>query len=356
MCLLIGRGQGARGDSSMQAHSVLEWPDCCRALVDHAPSAASGSRQGRQHSDQQAGERMGPGFSEEQQSVSEEEGDGEIEELGATLVADWDDAARQQEELRRKRRRSSSSSSSSTSSQAAAEGQDTEEKGDEQGKKTTRTTERRIQFGIHWLTPRLSASGEQIGFQLVCGLSFHRHCSKEMSNAVAKGPQNCKRLLKTWALLGHSMKGREEHMSPKLRADLLDKLYRGQLWEEEALDRCAPHSEDNDVPAPWKEPAAKDAKAAVASHEAPVLLLGERDPSVPPAVQDEMESMARRSMLPITSLQQRQRNKLSEGEYSVPGALQPALKHGFIHPNLQPPEGFAWRAQGGRWRLCAKGG
>ena len=194
-----------------------------------------------------------------------------------------------------------------------------------------------------------------MGFQLVCGLSSHRKCSKEMSVAVAKTTGDCRRVLKTWALVGHSLQNRDAHMSPRLRADLLERLYRNELLPEEELDRCAPHTEDADVPVPWKhKPVAVAQQAAAASSEKP--LLGDRDPAVSPSLQAEMESLARRSMLPITSLQQRQRNKLSEGAYGVPAALKSALAHGFLHPNLPPPEGFAWRAQGGQWRLCAKGG
>ena len=83
-------------------------------------------------------------------------------------------AATEQEERiskRRSRSSSSSSSSSSASSSSRAEAQQ-KEKEEEPAKKIARTSERRIQFGIHWLTKRMSASGEVVWAFSLCAASL----------------------------------------------------------------------------------------------------------------------------------------------------------------------------------------
>ena len=86
-------------------------------------------------------------------------------------------------------------------------------------------------------------------------------------------------------------------------------------------------------------------------------VIGERLPSVPAELHDQMEGMARRGVLPVTSTEQRGRQRGTAGSaYSVPDVLRVALTHGYIGPNLPPPQGLVWRNNGRVWKLCHRGG
>ena len=63
-------------------------------------------------------------------------------------------------------------------------------------------------------------------------------------------------------------------------------------------------------------------------------------------------------VVPRTTAKQRARNRASSGSgYAVPEGLREALHHGFIGPNLPPPRGMRWRADGGnKWSLIPLGG
>ena len=86
-------------------------------------------------------------------------------------------------------------------------------------------------------------------------------------------------------------------------------------------------------------------------------VLGERLPSVPAELHDQIEKMAWRGVLPVTSTEQRERQRGTAGSAnSVPDVLRAALTHGYIGPNLPLPRGLVWRNDGRVWKLCHRGG
>jgi hypothetical protein len=84
--------------------------------------------------------------------------------------------------------------------------------------------------------------------------------------------------------------------------------------------------------------------------------LGERG-DVPEAVHNSMEALRRRGAIPRTSLEQRQKSKMTSGSsYGVPPELVDALKWRYLHPDLPPPTGMKWICRGGKWSLAPLGG
>ena len=67
-------------------------------------------------------------------------------------------------------------------------------------------------------------------------------------------------------------------------------------------------------------------------------------PSTPPDMAGRFEIMMQEGILPRTTKEQRQRNRLTSGTtYGVPAGLTDALHAGYLHPNFPPPEGMEWR-------------
>ncbi|CAE7531912.1 unnamed protein product [Symbiodinium microadriaticum] len=86
-------------------------------------------------------------------------------------------------------------------------------------------------------------------------------------------------------------------------------------------------------------------------------LLGAANEGVPAAVHQEMQRLAEAGVLPITTPEQRARNRCSGGsEYGVPAAFADARRFSYVHPNFPPPTGYFWRCRGSEWTLCVKGG
>ena len=119
---------------------------------------------------------------------------------------------------------------------------------------------------------------------------------------------------------------------------------------EETLDALVSQSSDNYVP-PFVIP---EATAPFAPRDD---ILGRRAPGTPAELHAEMVRMANEGSIPITSLQQRQRNRGTAGSsYGIPPGLTAALAHGYISPNLPPPAGLVWGHRGGAWVLLPRGG
>eukprot|EP00971_Amphidinium_carterae_P335581 6471521-Amphidinium_carterae.1 len=240
----------------------------------------------------------------------------------------------------------SPSSTSSTSSSTSS--------GSEKGKPTKRTKARNLVYGIHHLVPRIK-EGVVIGYQLSCNCAGHKRCSKEMGQDVAGDLAATRIVLKSWSLLGHGMKSREEHMEKSLRQSLLSAMREGQLHDEKTLDKMAPSSATQAAESPFKPlPAVHSLSSSISSSSS---VLGQAAPGVPPALHEEMCRLAAEGRIPKTTLAQRKRSCRSSGcTYGVPKQLACALEHSYIHPNFPAPLGYIWRAQQGTWKLEMRGG
>ena len=230
---------------------------------------------------------------------------------------------------------------------------------------------------------------------------FHNvdsRCSKELSIRVGQGEERTRRVLKAWALLGHSLPDKAAHVADSQRNILLAAVDDGTLMPEAELDLLEVATADAIVTAPFvarshvegggevsqakhaskAEPASQVGHSgqeetqlgtgsadvgrlgcvgAVDMQQDDLQLLGRRSRQVPQQVHMEMLKLARVGGVPRTSLAQRERNKLSSAtNYGVPANLKTALAHGYIHPNLPPPQGYEWRFQAGKCKLEMKGG
>lgn len=91
--------------------------------------------------------------------------------------------------------------------------------------------------------------------------------------------------------------------------------------------------------------------------DAPADALGGPAPGVPAGIHAEMLARVEMGVLPLTSVEQRVRSRPTAGtNYRVPQVWGDALKWGYIHPNLPPPQGHLWGLGGGVWLLQRKGG
>ena len=103
---------------------------------------------------------------------------------------------------------------------------------------------------------------------------------------------------------------------------------------------------DLHFPDPFNPPAAEQPE-----------LLGTANDGVPAELHQEMQRLAQAGVIPITTPDQRARNRGSGGtEYGVPAAFADARRFSYVHPNLPPPTGYHWRCRGSEWTLCVKGG
>ena len=218
----------------------------------------------------------------------------------------------------------------------------------------TRDKTNRIEYGLHHLVPRYK-DGSIFSYQMTCSLPQHNpskqmRCTRELTVQLAGSPENARRVLKAWVLLGHSMPDRACHMDKSSRQQLLGALQDGTLFSEEELDRILAVTAESEIVAPFCE--------NVGAKPAGRKLLGAAGAGVSKDVHKEMEALAVSGGVPVTTLSQRQRNKLSSGtKYGVPvGPLQRALQFGYIHPNLPPPTGYVWKYYGGSWMLGIRGG
>eukprot|EP00971_Amphidinium_carterae_P136415 2702965-Amphidinium_carterae.1 len=254
---------------------------------------------------------------------------------------------------------------------------------------------RSIAFGQCFLTPRFKDK-LLCGFQMTCTRPEHnadRRCTKEVSFGVAGGEDNCRRLLKSWIVFGACAPSRDAHR--EVFADVSRMKNTGGYPLEADLDRQAPEHW-----APFASTTvagetqccslslfALDTSTSFLARtcstlifpaclfclfvvcrgerlvrdtprEATPSLLGAAAPGVPAEVHREMERLAAMGALPITSPDQRARQKFSKGSaYAVPQMYKQARDYKYLTPNLPPPTGLVWRCRGqNEWILCHKGG
>lgn len=261
---------------------------------------------------------------------------------------------------------SSSSDSSSSSSTARPEDGDEPESKSKAASKpkakakakvapvsSARDKTNRIEYGLHHLVPRYR-DGCIVSYHMQCGLPNHnlpgKRCSRELAVHLAGSDENARRILKAWVLLGHSVSDRDLHMDKSSRQHLHTALKEGTLLPEKDLDALAVANADSMVVAPFcaPPPSKKPLKKK---------LLGSAG-KVPRDVHERMEELCRSGGVPASTLEQRERNKLTGGStYGVPiGPLQDALHYGYISPNLAPPAGYIWKFREGNWQLVLRGG
>ena len=221
----------------------------------------------------------------------------------------------------------------------------------------TRDFTNRIEYGMHHLTPRFKRDRTIQSYQMSCHLPQHnvgdQRCSRELTVTVTGSEESTRRILKAWVLLGHGLPTREQHMDAGSRQQLLTSLKDGTLLSESELDKISAASEKSAVVAPLQPKPSGDSPPPTNAK----TLLGKRDGCVPEDAHNRMLDLAARGAIPITTLSQRQRNRLTSGtEYGVPPELKEALTYGYLHPNLAPPQGFRWGYQGGKWMLRIHGG
>ena len=198
----------------------------------------------------------------------------------------------------------------------------------------------RIAFGGHHLTPRFK-DGSVVSYQMSCRAPDHNKgsklCRRELSVQLAGGEQECRRVLKAWVLLGPSLRTREEHMDRGNKQMFIDALAQGSLLDEDALDNVATAASEA---VEMDEGVGKAGGTFAPFHDVPVptnksgqvkkRLLGAAG-GVPREIHQRMEELAASGGVPVTTLEQRRRNKLTGGtSYFVPAELQEALHNGYL--------------------------
>ena len=197
--------------------------------------------------------------------------------------------------------------------------------------------------------------GELSGYQMTCCNPQHnlqKKCTKEVSLGVAGGAPEARRMLKSWAAWGCGEASRTAHAGvwkvvvEHAKADF-------SLPSEEDLDKHQPTQWDSDLlPVPLG-----GTLSAPAGLVQGVALLGEPGPDVPGPIHAEMERLASLGVLPVTTLEQRLRNKGIPGStYGVPQFFAAARRHGYLSPNIEAPSGYRWVNRNGVCILSIKGG
>ena len=171
-------------------------------------------------------------------------------------------------------------------------------------------------------------------------------------------------------MAGYGAETREAHQANALKKELLQAMRAGKLTSEASLDLAASGASSSSsgivdspflvaTPEPQGGQASSQARKqrSKSSGSGSASILGEPAENVPAELHARMVAAVLEGKLPKTSLEQRLRNRpTARTLYSVPEDLQPALEHGYIHPNVAPPAGLVWRCAGGRWKLSVRGG
>ena len=318
----------------------------------HNAHPARGSGQDEQHSEQAA------------DHVEHEDDDCEddihdLQNLDASLLSLWDSIAEEKIDTTnevhttsagaRDTNKADSSDSSSSSSTTSSSKKSTTLKTRPSG--ITRDTTKTEEYGMHILTPRYTG-GRISGYQMRCNFPDHVKCTKELANSVTGSSQATRRVLKAWCLLANLYSDRKNHMSVK--TDLLNALHSGTLLSESALDEITMATQDAEFQAPFQHVPPQEVGARRGGQGS---LLGQRSPNVPEELHRQMEEWCAEGRIPRSTLAQRERQRIvSNTRYNIPQPLAAALRHGYISPNLPPPQGMVWVCHASSWRLRPRGG
>lgn len=197
--------------------------------------------------------------------------------------------------------------------------------------------------------------GELCGYQMTCGNPRHnlgKKCTKEVSIGVAGGAAQARQMLKSWVVWGGAEASRKDHFDAW--QVVIQHAQAGfSLPSEDDLDKHAPMHWDSDLqPVPTVGTPAPPAGVAAGA-----ALLGEPGPDVPERIHAEMERLAQLGALPVTTLEQRLRNKGTAGStYGVPQFFAAARRYGYLSPNFEAPSGYRWVNRSGAWILTIKAG
>ena len=220
---------------------------------------------------------------------------------------------------------------------------------------------RSIPFGTCFLTPRYKHK-QLSGYQMTCTQPSHnvgKKCTKETSFGVAGSEKLCRQMLKSWLVFGASVPTREKHMGDVWKNILVMRDETG-LPDEATLDAACVDSWDDYNSVKEASASSKPKAASVPPNRGATSSssLGAAGKGVPPQVHAHMQDLANRGALPITTTQQRERQRFTSGsEYGVPHFYADARRWGYIGPNLPAPEGYIWRCGGHcQWVLCVRGG
>ena len=243
---------------------------------------------------------------------------------------------------------SSDSNSSTSSSSSVVKVEETTNKVKTLG--VARDRSHSEHYGMHILTERFN-SGTLTGYQMRCMFPSHAKCTKELSNSVTGSSEGTRRVLKAWSLLSSLYNSRESHMA--VRQDLLDALRNDTLLSEPELDLFKMGDAQDEIAGPFRA----HSPAALPSEASEVGILGQRGARVPEQVHQTMEQWCLSGKIPKSTLTQRERQRaVTNTHYEIPAPLAPALRHGYISPNLPPPQGMKWVCKAGTWRLRHRGG
>eukprot|EP00971_Amphidinium_carterae_P005529 109793-Amphidinium_carterae.1 len=172
---------------------------------------------------------------------------------------------------------------------------------------------------------------------------------------------NSKTNPQAWIIAGYALPSRDAHQDPGLKKQLLEAKKKGALLSlaeietgVEAGEVVAPFVGGEDKVSDMSRVAKRPRKGATSSGN----ILGSPAPGVPQDVHTEMERRTAAGAMAATTLEQRLRYTKKTGGtgWIVPQDWTVALAHGYIHPNLSPPQGLVWRAVNNVWKLCLRGG
>ena len=182
-----------------------------------------------------------------------------------------------------------------------------------------------IPFGQHaWITPRYEL-GAVVAHQMSRRLCGHERCAKELRRNVVGGEVECLRMLKTWALWGLTCAAKDAHTS--VWATVVADAQAGLLLPMEELDA---QSHVLDLPslhaeADLQPPRRHAGEVADPARQDGTPLLGKKDKDTPQHIHDQMEALAARGNIPITTPAQRARCMTSTSIMGVPTILEGGL-------------------------------
>ena len=214
--------------------------------------------------------------------------------------------------------------------------------------------------GLGRITPKMQLlSSIPHSFQATCLNAGHGTCNKTFSVAKCGGSADmCNRLLKLWLLLGRSTEGPGNHKHKEAWDRIVVDAYEKDTVPSNAdLDAMAATGSDLSaeapVPARTRLTGKRPEKIETEKHDAAPGL--DSGPSTPPDVRARMQERMDRGEIPVSTVEQRRRNKRTAGSeyYYIAAVWEEAIRYNYVSPGLRNPYGWYWRPEpGNKWRLC----